>query len=54
MAANFGLRRFSTRVGSEAIRVGQALGCQLEEIYHLPPETIARAGCKAGPVFRGR
>jgi 2-dehydropantoate 2-reductase len=38
------IRRFSTRVGSEAIRVGQALGYQLEEIYHLPPETIARAG----------
>src|SRR4029079_7997567 len=35
---------FSTRVGSEAIRVGQALGYQLEDIYHLPPETIARAG----------
>src|SRR5262249_42981325 len=34
----------STRVGSEAIRVGQALGYQLEEIYHLPPEMIARAG----------
>ena len=38
------LRHFSTRVGSEAIRVGQALGYQLEEIYHLPPEMIARAG----------
>ena len=38
------IRRFSTRVGSEAIRVGQALGFQLEEILHLPPETIARAG----------
>jgi 2-dehydropantoate 2-reductase len=38
------LRRFSTRLGSEAIRVGQALGYQLEEILHLPPETIARAG----------
>ena len=38
------IRHFSTRVGSEAIRVGQALGYQLEEIYHLPPETIARAG----------
>ena len=38
------IRRFSTRVGSEAIRVGQALGYQLEEILHLPPETIARAG----------
>jgi 2-dehydropantoate 2-reductase len=38
------IRRFSTRVGSEAIRVGQALGYQLEDILHLPPETIARAG----------
>jgi len=38
------LRRFATRLGSEAIRVGQAQGYQLEEILHLPPETIARAG----------
>jgi 2-dehydropantoate 2-reductase len=38
------LRRFATRLGSEAIRVGQALGYQLEEILHLPPETIAKAG----------
>jgi len=38
------IRRFSTRVGSEAIRVGQAHGYQLEEILHLDPETIARAG----------
>jgi 2-dehydropantoate 2-reductase len=38
------LRRFSTRLGAEAIRVGQALGYNLEEILHLPPETIARAG----------
>jgi len=38
------LRRFSTRLGSEAIRVGQALGYELEEILHLPPETIAKAG----------
>jgi len=38
------LRRFSTRLGAEAIRVGQALGYQLEEILHLPPETIAKAG----------
>src|SRR5262249_9181428 len=29
---------------SEAIRVGQALGFQLEEVLHLEPETIARAG----------
>jgi 2-dehydropantoate 2-reductase len=38
------LRRFSTRLGAEAIRVGQALGYELEEILHLPPETIAKAG----------
>jgi 2-dehydropantoate 2-reductase len=38
------IRHFSTRVGSEAIRIGQALGYQLEDIYHLAPETIARAG----------
>src|SRR5262250_836994 len=38
------IRHFSTRVGSEAIRVGQAHGYELEEILHLPPETIARAG----------
>jgi len=39
-----GLRAFSAKVGSEAIRVGQALGFELEEIYHIPPEIIARAG----------
>ena len=44
MLQNEPIRRFSTRLGSEAIRVGQALGYQLEEILHLPPETIARAG----------
>jgi 2-dehydropantoate 2-reductase len=38
------IRRFSTRLGSEAIRVGQALGYTLEDILHLPPETLARAG----------
>src|SRR5882724_3913307 len=38
------LRRFGVRLGSEAIRVGQALGYTLEEILHVPPETIARAG----------
>jgi 2-dehydropantoate 2-reductase len=38
------LRRFATRLGSEAIRVGQALGYELEEILHLPAETIAKAG----------
>ena len=44
MLQNTAIRRFSTRLGSEAIRVGQAHGYQLEEIMHLPPETIARAG----------
>src|SRR5215468_5931241 len=44
MLKNDSVRRFSTRLGSEAIRVGQALGYELEEILHLEPETIARAG----------
>ena len=38
------LRHFTARLGSEAIRIGQALGYQLEEIHHIAPETIARAG----------
>jgi 2-dehydropantoate 2-reductase len=38
------IRRFSTRLGSEAIRVGQAHGYQLEDIMLMSPETIARAG----------
>jgi 2-dehydropantoate 2-reductase len=44
MLQNDPIRRFSTRLGSEAIRVGQVLGYRLEEIAHLPPETIALAG----------
>jgi len=44
MVENEVIRRFSARLGSEAIRVGQAHGFALEEILHLPPETIARAG----------
>jgi 2-dehydropantoate 2-reductase len=44
MLQNEPIRHFSTRLGSEAIRVGQAHGYQLEEILHLAPETIARAG----------
>lgn len=44
MIKNDAIRHFSTRLGSEAIRVGQALGYQLEEISHIPPETIALAG----------
>ncbi len=38
------LRRFGARLGSEAIRVGQALGYELEEIHHIDPELIAQAG----------
>jgi 2-dehydropantoate 2-reductase len=41
---NDALRQFAARVGSEAIRVGQRLGYALEEVFHLPPEVIARAG----------
>jgi 2-dehydropantoate 2-reductase len=39
-----GLRHFTARLGSEAIRVGQALGYRLEEIHHIDPEIIACAG----------
>lgn len=38
------LRAFNARLGSEAIRVGQALGYELEEVHHLDPELIAKAG----------
>lgn len=38
------LRQFTARLGSEAIRAGQALGYSLEEIHHIDPEVIARAG----------
>ena len=44
MLQNEPIRRFGARLGSEAIRVGQAQGYALEEILHVPPETIARAG----------
>ena len=43
-AENEAVRRFQARLGSEAIRIGQALGYKLEDILHLPPETVARAG----------
>jgi 2-dehydropantoate 2-reductase len=39
-----GLRRFTARLGSEAIRVGQAHGYQLEDVHHIDAEIIARAG----------
>ncbi len=38
------LRHFTARLGSEAIRTGQALGYALEEVLHIDPEIIARAG----------
>ena len=41
---NDAIRRFMLRLGAEAIRTGQALGYALEEVLHLPPETVARAG----------
>src|SRR2546423_7326317 len=44
IAQNEAIRHFQARLGSEAIRIGQARGYKLEEIDHLPPETIARAG----------
>jgi 2-dehydropantoate 2-reductase len=44
MLENDAIRRFSARLGSEAIRVGQAHGYNLEDILHLDPEVIARAG----------
>jgi 2-dehydropantoate 2-reductase len=38
------LRHFSNRLGSEAIRVGFALGYTFDEVSHMDPETVARAG----------
>jgi 2-dehydropantoate 2-reductase len=38
------IRHFQARLGSEAIRIGEALGYRLEDINHMPPELIARAG----------
>lgn len=42
--ADDAIRAFAARLGSEAIRVGQALGYDLEDVLHLDPEVIARAG----------
>lgn len=39
-----GPRRLSIRLGSEAVRVGQALGYPLENMMGMEPETLARAG----------
>jgi 2-dehydropantoate 2-reductase len=39
-----GPRGVSIRLGSEAVRVGQALGFQLEKMLGMEPETLALAG----------
>ncbi len=60
---NDSLRKFGARLGSEAIRVGQALGYELEEVHHIDPEIIAKAGegdpaghqgIRRAPAGRGR
>ena len=40
---NESIRRFQIRLAGEAIRVGQALGYQLEKIRGIDPERLARA-----------
>jgi 2-dehydropantoate 2-reductase len=42
-AANPPIRRFQIALAGEAIRVGQALGYQLEKMRGIEPETMARA-----------
>jgi 2-dehydropantoate 2-reductase len=44
MIKNDAIRHFSNRLGSEAIRVGQALGYVFDEVSHMDPEILARAG----------
>jgi 2-dehydropantoate 2-reductase len=44
IAQNEAIRHFQARLGSEAIRIGQARGYKLEEIGHQDPEIVARAG----------
>ena len=44
MTRNDAIRHFSNRLGSEAIRVGFALGYTFDEVSHMDPETLARAG----------
>src|SRR5580658_1449142 len=43
-ADNAAIRHFQARLGSEAIRIGQARGYKLEEISHHDPQIAARAG----------
>ena len=40
---NDAIRRFSIKLGGEAVRVGQALGYHIEKIGKLEPETLAKA-----------
>ncbi len=40
---NDAVRRFSIQLGGEAVRIGQALGYELEKIGKFEPETLARA-----------
>src|SRR6201996_6289847 len=42
-AANDAIRRFSIKLGGEAVRVGQALGYHIENIGKMVPETLAKA-----------
>ena len=37
------IRRFSIKLGGEAVRVGQALGYHIEKIGKMEPETLAKA-----------
>ncbi|HUN52537.1 MAG TPA: 2-dehydropantoate 2-reductase [Candidatus Sulfotelmatobacter sp.] len=51
------LRRFTIRLGSEAVRVGQALGYTLEDILKIAPDTLANAdgdaaACKKAEEIR--
>jgi 2-dehydropantoate 2-reductase len=41
--ANDAIRRFSIKLGGEAVRVGQALGYHIENIGKMVPDTLARA-----------
>lgn len=38
------VRRFSIRVGAEAVRIGQALGYDIEKVAKIDPERLALAG----------
>jgi len=46
-----GIRRFSIRLGGQAVRIGQALGYQLEKIGKLDPEKLALASEGNAPAL---